>query len=37
MKNHQKVLVAVALVLAGVVFADKIRGLPVIGSKLPTF
>ncbi len=26
-----------ALVLAGVVFADKIRGIPAVGSKIPTF
>ena len=31
----KKWLIYAALVLAGVVFADKIRGLP-LGSKIPT-
>lgn len=29
-------LVYAGLVLAGVVLADKIRALPVVGSKIPT-
>lgn len=33
----KKWLLYAGLVLAGVVFADKIRGLPVVGSKIPTF
>lgn len=31
-----KYLLWAALILAGVVFAPKIRTLPVIGSKIPT-
>jgi hypothetical protein len=30
-------LIWAALILGGVVFADKIRGLPVVGSKIPRF
>jgi len=30
-------LIYLGLILAGVVFADKIRGLPVVGSKIPRF
>lgn len=32
----KKYLIWIALILAGVVFADKIRQAPVIGSKIPT-
>jgi hypothetical protein len=32
----KKYLIIIAAVLAGVVFSDKIRALPVIGSKIPT-
>jgi hypothetical protein len=34
--DTKKLLLWAGLVLAGVVFADKIRALPVIGSKIPT-
>lgn len=34
---NKKYLIYIGLVLAGVIFADKIRTVPVIGSKLPTF
>ena len=33
----KKWLLYAALVLAGVVFADKIRATPVVGSKIPRF
>jgi hypothetical protein len=32
---HSKALIYVALVLAGVIFADKIRSLP-MGNKIPS-
>lgn len=32
----KKWIIYILLVGAGVVFADKIRALPVIGSKIPT-
>jgi hypothetical protein len=34
--DKKTVLIVLAAVLAGVVFADKIRSLPVVGSKIPT-
>lgn len=34
--NWKKILVYVVVVLAGVVFADRIRKLPFIGEKLPS-
>lgn len=37
MKTWHKVAWSAALVLAGVVFADKIRALPMVGSKIPSF
>ena len=33
---NKKWLLYGGLILAGVVFADKIRGLPVVGPKIPT-
>lgn len=32
----KKWLIYAALILAGVVFSDKIRALPVVGAKIPT-
>ena len=33
---NSKILIYAALVLAGVILADKIRALPVVGSKIPS-
>lgn len=37
MKNKHVVLIVVAAVAAGYVFAPQIQKIPVVGSKLPQF
>lgn len=37
MKSWHKALIAAGLVLAGVAFSNRIRAMPVIGAKIPSF